>query len=110
VGNYYSIADIVVLPYLNATQSGVLNIAYGFRKPVVVTDVGGLSEDVVEGKTGYVVKPGKSEFIAEGIFKFMKNRSETDFEKYIEEKLSENEFNKMPQLVGRIIEDLSNAN
>jgi glycosyltransferase involved in cell wall biosynthesis len=109
VGNYYSIADIVVLPYLSATQSGVLNIAYGFRKPVLVTDVGGLGEDVVEGKTGFIVKPGKPEFIAEGIFQFMKSRSNTDFEKNIEEKLLNNEFNKMPQLVGRILEDLSNA-
>lgn len=109
VGNYYSIADIVVLPYLSATQSGVLNIAYGFRKPVIVTDVGGLSEDVVEGKTGFIVKPGKPEFIAEGIFKFMKSRNNTDFERNIEEKLLNNEFNKMPQLVGRILEDLNNA-
>jgi glycosyltransferase involved in cell wall biosynthesis len=57
VGKYYSIADVVILPYLSATQSGVLNIAYGFGKPVIVTDVGGLAEDVIEGKTGYIIKP-----------------------------------------------------
>jgi glycosyltransferase involved in cell wall biosynthesis len=109
VGNYYSIADLVVLPYLSATQSGVLNIAYGFRKPVLVTNVGGLGEDVIEGKTGFIVESGKPEAIANGIYKFVKSRSNTDFEKNIEEKLLNNEFNKMPQLVGRILEDLSNA-
>ncbi len=109
VGKYYSIADLVVLPYLNGTQSGVLNISYGFRKPVIVTNVGGLAEDVVENVTGYIVEPGRSDMLADGIFKFLKNRKNIDFKKNIEEKLSNNEFNKMPQLVGRIIKDLDNA-
>ncbi|MDZ7623148.1 MAG: glycosyltransferase [Ignavibacteriaceae bacterium] len=57
VAKYYQAADIVILPYRSATQSGILNVAYGFYKPVIVTDVGGLAEFVDEGKTGFVVKP-----------------------------------------------------
>jgi glycosyltransferase involved in cell wall biosynthesis len=49
---------LLVLPYLDATQSALVAAAYYFRKPVVVTRTGALPEYVVEGQTGYVVEPG----------------------------------------------------
>lgn len=52
---YFSLADLVVQPYLSATQSGITQIAYHFEVPMVVTDVGGLAELVPDGKAGYVV-------------------------------------------------------
>ncbi len=52
---YFSIADLVVLPYRNATQSGVSSLAIHFDKPMIVSNFGGLPETVVEGKTGFVV-------------------------------------------------------
>ena len=55
VGLYFSAADLVVQPYKDATQSGVTQVAYSFEKPMVVTDVGGLSEIVPHGHAGYVV-------------------------------------------------------
>jgi glycosyltransferase involved in cell wall biosynthesis len=103
VGKYYSASDIVVLPYLSATQSGVLNIAYGFLKPVIVTDVGGLAEDVAEGKTGYIVAPDSPVAIAEAVEKFNNEKVETDFRKNIEEKLKENLFGKFPSLIEEIL-------
>jgi len=57
VGKYFAAADLIVLPYESATQSGIVQIAYGFLKPCVVTNVGGLPEVVLDGKTGYVVPP-----------------------------------------------------
>ena len=57
VGLYFQAADIVVLPYVTATQSGVAQIALAFRKPMVVTDVGGLAETVKPGCTGEVAVP-----------------------------------------------------
>jgi len=55
VRNYFSVADLIAQPYRSATQSGVSQIAYHFEKPMLVTNVGGLSEIVPDGKVGYVV-------------------------------------------------------
>ncbi len=57
---YFSLADVVVQPYKSATQSGVTQIAYQFGVPMIVTNVGGLSEIVPHGKVGYVVEPDAS--------------------------------------------------
>lgn len=54
---YFSAADCVVLPYKSATQSGVTQIAYNFCTPMIVTDVGGLSEIVPDADVGYVCPP-----------------------------------------------------
>ncbi len=47
--------DFVVLPYLEATQSGVIAMSFGFGKPVIATKVGALEEQVAEG-TGMLVE------------------------------------------------------
>ena len=67
-------SDIVVFPYLSATGSGVATIAYRYRKPILVTNVGGLSDVVVEGKTGWTVPPGDAAPLAENI----RERSSTE--------------------------------
>jgi len=54
---YFKAADVVVLPYVDISQSGVLFLGYSFGLPVIVTDVGSLNEEVVEGRTGFVCKP-----------------------------------------------------
>ena len=54
---YLKAADVLVLPYTHIFQSGVLFLAYGFGLPVIVSDVGSMREDVVEGRTGFVCKP-----------------------------------------------------
>jgi glycosyltransferase involved in cell wall biosynthesis len=52
---YFKAADLVVLPYTEIFQSGVLFLGYSFGLPVIASDVGSLKDDIVEGKTGYVV-------------------------------------------------------
>ena len=78
VVNYFCSADVVVQPYKSATQSGVTQIAYHFNKPMIITDVGGLSEFVPHGKVGYVVKPEVPE-IAASIMEFYNSGKETEF-------------------------------
>ena len=55
VETYFRAADVVVLPYRSATQSGIVQIALAFERPVIVSDVGGLPEAVHPGETGEVV-------------------------------------------------------
>ncbi|GIV55429.1 MAG: glycosyl transferase [Candidatus Kapaibacterium sp.] len=64
---YYTAADVVVLPYHSGTQSGVQRIAFAFGKPVVVTDVGGLAEDVRAYNAGVVVPPGDASALASAL-------------------------------------------
>lgn len=59
--------DIVVLPYTEASQSGVLNLAAAFGKPVIVTDVGELRGTVQPNGLGMVVPPGDAEQLARAI-------------------------------------------
>lgn len=53
-GEAFAAADVVLLPYRQASQSGVLLLAYGFGRPVVVYPVGGLPEAVEDGVTGWL--------------------------------------------------------
>ena len=67
VSRYFSAADVVVLPYRSATQSGISSIAYHFELPMIVTDVGGLKETIGDRGTGIVVPEGTPEYIAGAI-------------------------------------------
>jgi glycosyltransferase involved in cell wall biosynthesis len=58
VARLMSRCAIVALPYTSATQSGVIALAQAFFRPVIATAVGGLSEMVIQGRTGILVRPG----------------------------------------------------
>jgi glycosyltransferase involved in cell wall biosynthesis len=60
-------ASVVVLPYIEASQSWIISIAYLNEKPVVATTVGGLPEMVDHGRTGYLVPPRDANALAEAI-------------------------------------------
>lgn len=64
---YFRRADFVVLPYRSATGSGVIGLAYNFDKPVIVTNVGGLPDVVLDGETGFVIEPDSPEELASTI-------------------------------------------
>ncbi len=82
---YFSAADVVVLPYISATQSGIVQIAYNFNLPVIVTDVGGLSEVVINNQTGYVIPPNDPKKLADAILKFYTEDKEAIFIENIKE-------------------------
>lgn len=67
-------ASVVVLPYIEATQSGVIPVAYSFGKSVVATTVGGLPSQVDDGKTGYLVPPRNEKALADAIVRLLHNR------------------------------------
>ena len=85
VEKYFRACDAVVLPYIDATQSGIAQIAYGFKKPVIATDVGGLPEVVTDGKTGIICKSADSKALSEAIKRFYALKPEVDFAANIEQ-------------------------
>lgn len=67
VAGLFAASDVVVFPYLMIYQSGALQVAYSFGKPVVATDVGGLSEAVSDGETGLLVPPRDADALARAL-------------------------------------------
>jgi glycosyltransferase involved in cell wall biosynthesis len=78
VALYFSASDMVVLPYHEITQSGVLQIAYAFGKPVVATAIGGFNESVEGELNGYLVPPNDTNALAEKIITLMSDKSKID--------------------------------
>lgn len=102
VVNYFCAADLVVQPYKSATQSGVTQIAYHFDKPMIVTDVGGLSELVPDGVVGYIVKPEPSD-IASAINRFYEEKKETEFAKNVFGEKEKYSWGKMVDSIDALI-------
>lgn len=67
VGALMDLATVVVYPYHSSTQSGSLQVAYTFGKPVVATEVGGLPEAVENGRSGFIVPPHNPREMAQKI-------------------------------------------
>ena len=66
-GDFFSAADVVALPHVKPSQSGVLLSAIAAGKPVVVTDAGGFTEVIENGRSGFVVPPGHPKALAEAL-------------------------------------------
>jgi glycosyltransferase involved in cell wall biosynthesis len=71
----FSRASVVVLPYIDATQSGVIPVAYTHAKPVVATTVGGLPAQVEDGKTGFLVPPCDVESLAARVVQLLQDKA-----------------------------------
>lgn len=73
VADFFNRSSIIVLPYIEASQSGVIAMSYAFGKPVVVTDVGSLTEIVKHGLNGIVVPPKDPVSLASAIIKVLED-------------------------------------
>jgi glycosyltransferase involved in cell wall biosynthesis len=67
-------ASVVVLPYVEASQSGVIPLAYSASRPVVATSVGALPEAVDHGLTGFLVPPRDEGALAEATILLLRDR------------------------------------
>ncbi len=71
VGPLMELATVVAYPYLSSTQSGSLQVAYSFGRPVVATAVGGLPDVVEDGRSGFLVPPANPEALGEALGKII---------------------------------------
>lgn len=104
IEKYFAAADIVVLPYESATQSGIVQIAYGFEKPVIATKVGGLPEVVLDGKTGYIVPPKDHKALAEAVCRFFRDNKAEEFTENVRKEAYRYSWDRMNELVQRLTE------
>ncbi|KHD35736.1 hypothetical protein NL50_12270 [Clostridium acetobutylicum] len=67
---YFSASDVVVLPYLEIYQSGVVQLAYAYCKPVIASNIGGLGEVVENNKTGILVPKDDVKALSQAMIDF----------------------------------------
>ena len=84
VALYFGAADLLVVPYRSATQSGVIPTAYAFGLPAITTSVGGLPEAVLEGETGFVVPPEDPAALADAISRYLQDGCRVPFSRAIQ--------------------------
>lgn len=98
---YFNASDLIAQTYRSATQSGVSQIAYNFEKPMLVTDVGGLSETIPDGKVGYVVQPEK-EAIADALVDFFENERAEQFADNVRLEKKKYEWSRMIEAINKL--------
>jgi glycosyltransferase involved in cell wall biosynthesis len=96
---YFAACDVVVLPYISATGSGIVQVAFGFERPVIATTVGSLGETVVDGKTGYLISPKDSEAIAEAVIKYYNEQKEDEFKDNIKSSQDKYSWQKIVEVI-----------
>jgi len=105
LAKYFQLSEVVVLPYRSGTQSGILNIAYGYQKPVVITDVGGFAEFVDDGKTGVMVPVSDKYHIAAGVRHYFELAKSVNFAENIKNRVAANGFEKIAGVFKEILKD-----
>ncbi len=102
VEKFFAACDLVVLPYESATQSAIVQMAYGFLKPVIVTNVGGLPEVVEDGKTGYVVEAFNDEQFGKAVIRFFKEDKAAEFEENVKKEENKYSWERLVEIVARL--------
>ncbi len=85
VTNFFSAADVCVLPYKSATQSGIVGISYYYGLPIIATDVGGLKEMIVPFGTGMMVDKPAQHLLSAAIADYFNMQLRDIYEKRIDD-------------------------
>jgi glycosyltransferase involved in cell wall biosynthesis len=97
---YFTAADLVVLPYREATGSGVLQLAFGLGVPVVATRTGGMDEIVEDGVTGFLVEPGDVAGLSRAISRFFLEACPASFCGALEHESQKFGWNRLIEVIG----------
>lgn len=106
VVNYFCAANLVVQPYKDATQSGITQVAYHFNKPMITTNVGGLSEMIADNRVGFIVEP-ESSSIADALFTYFKKDLEDSFSENVKEEKQRFSWDTMIEAI-EVVQKLNN--
>jgi glycosyltransferase involved in cell wall biosynthesis len=99
--------DLVVLPYRTATQSGIVQLAFGRQKPVVTTDVGGLAEAVQHERTGLVVPPEDPVALAAAVNRFFDEELGPAFQEGIAQDSQRFSWQQLIEQLALLVADVS---
>ncbi|HXK58405.1 MAG TPA: glycosyltransferase family 4 protein [Acidobacteriota bacterium] len=103
MGLYFSAADLVVLPYISGTGSGVVQNAFAFDRPVIGTRVGSLPQTVDHGRTGYLVEPGDHQALAEAVLRFFREGKAEEFKANIRVEKKKFEWDRLVQVLEQAV-------
>jgi glycosyltransferase involved in cell wall biosynthesis len=109
VGTYFSVADVCVLPYKSATQSGIIAVANQFLVPVIATNVGGLSESIQDKKTGIIIQELDAKKIKEGICHFFEENLKEQFQQNIAERNKQQSWDFFAEKTLEFAKNLQNS-
>jgi glycosyltransferase involved in cell wall biosynthesis len=102
VEDYFLAADLAVLPYVSATQSGIIQIAYNYDLPVVTTDVGGLPEVVADGCTGFIVPAEDPEALAAAVTRFFRENRASEFASQVAVEKEKYSWDRMAEAIEKL--------
>ncbi len=109
VGLYFSAADVVMLSYISATQSGIAQIAYNFNKPIIATNVGGLAEVVRDNVTGFVIPPNDADALVNAIIRFFKENREKEFAANVEVEKKKYSWESMAKAIEEFVKECAES-
>jgi len=106
VKDYFSAADVCVLPYKSATQSGITSISNHFELPLIATNVGGLAETILHKKTGLIVDLVDEKLLSESIEHYFSANLNSEFQENIKVQNKENTWDNFGKKILKFYDDL----
>ena len=96
---YFAATDLVIIPYVSATGSGVLQAALGAGRPVIASRIGALEEGVCHGRTGYLVPPANAPQLGRAIVDFFKEDNGPHFEREIQKEKDRFSWSRLVRII-----------
>jgi glycosyltransferase involved in cell wall biosynthesis len=97
VSLFFSAADVCVLPYRSATQSGITAASFHFEVPIIATNVGGLKEIIGEDKMGIIVAAPKVDLLENALVRFFDENLSEKFKQNIKDEKKNNSWSKFAE-------------
>ena len=77
------ISDVLILPYKSASQSGIISKAWKYNLPIIANNVGGFSECIINGKSGYIIENNSITSLEEKVNTYFNSNDKNEMTKFI---------------------------